>query len=63
MEEDIIIFNKDDEKIDWTKRKRIYALFIYVCVFLNYDTGVVPASLNQIKKELKFNYSEIAGIG
>ena len=44
-------------------RNCIFAFFLLSNLFLNYDTGVIPASLIEITKEINFNYSEQALIG
>ena len=44
-------------------RNIIFAFFLLSNLFLNYDTGVIPASLIKITQEIKFNYSEQALIG
>ena len=38
-------------------------MFCYVMVFNNYATGVIPASLVQIEKELGLSYKEQATLG
>ena len=44
-------------------RNLIFAVFLLSDLFLNYDTGVIPASLIEITKEIKLDYSEQALIG
>ena len=44
-------------------RNCIFAFFLLSNLFLNYDTGVIPAALINITQEIKFNYSEQALIG
>lgn len=44
-------------------RKRIFSLFLYVVIFTNYDTGVIPAALIQIQEELELNYTQQALLG
>ena len=46
----------DDPTIDWSLRRRIFLLFILGNLFLNYDTGVIPACLLQIEKDLQLGY-------
>ena len=54
---------KDEEmqnqqkKINWSKRKKIFALFLFTCIFTNYDTGVIPASISHVKDEMDINNS------
>jgi hypothetical protein len=35
----------DDPSIDWSTRRRVFVLFVLGNLFLNYDTGVIPACL------------------
>ena len=44
-------------------RNCIFAVFLLSNLFLNYDTGVIPASLIDITKEINLDYSEQALIG
>lgn len=44
-------------------RLRIFIMFLLANAFLNYDTGVLPASLLEIEKEIKLSYKEQALIG
>ena len=46
-----------------SRRNLIFAIFLLSDLFLNYDTGVIPASLIEIAKEIKLDYSELALIG
>ncbi len=48
---------------DYVGRKRIFSLFLYVVIFTNYDTGVIPAALIQIQEELNLNYTQQALLG
>ena len=54
---------QDDLIIPENKRKFIFRLFLLSALFLNYDTGVIPAALIQITKEIDLDYSEQAMIG
>ena len=45
------------------RRNLIFCVFLLSNLFLNYDTGVIPASLLHISKELKLDYKEQAMIG
>ena len=38
-------------------RKKIFALFLYTCIFTNYDTGVIPASISHVKDEMDISNS------
>ena len=53
----------DEVVIPPKKRNFIFNIFLLSDLFLNYDTGVIPASLIQITKEIDLNYSEQALIG
>ena len=59
-EEDVV---DDAEKIPLNVRTRIFLMFLLANGFLNYDTGVIPASLLEIEKEIKLTYKEQALIG
>ena len=52
-----------DEEIPDFHRNIIFIFFLLSNLFLNYDTGVIPASLIEITKEINFDYSEQALIG
>ena len=52
-----------EEEIPSFRRNCIYAVFLLSNLFLNYDTGVIPASLIEITKEIHLDYSEQALIG
>jgi MFS family permease len=45
------------------RRNLIFTIFLLSDLFLNYDTGVIPASLIEITKEIELDYSEQALIG
>ena len=49
--------------IDRKSNVRIYFLFLFMNIFLNYDTGVIPGALIQISEELNFNHEQIAYLG
>lgn len=51
------------ENPNWSLRKRIFCLFLYVTIFTNYDTGVIPAALIKIQKELDLNYEQQGLLG
>ena len=52
-----------EEQIPDKRRNLIFNIFLLSNLFLNYDTGVIPASLIQITKEIDLIYSEQALIG
>ena len=62
-----ISVNLDEEdestKIPADLRNRIFTMFLLANIFLNYDTGVIPASLLEIEKEIHLTYKEQALIG
>ena len=45
------------------KNTKIFILFLLSNLLLNYDTGVIPASLLEIEKEINFDYKEQALLG
>lgn len=45
------------------KRNKIFFMFLLANILLNYDTGVIPASLLQILKEIDLNFKEQALLG
>ena len=42
---------------------RVFTILVCMNALLNYDTGVIPASLIQIQAEMPINFEETAGIG
>ena len=52
-----------EDQIPDKRRNLIFNIFLLSNLFLNYDTGVIPASLIQITKEINLVYSEQALIG
>ncbi len=52
-----------EEEIPDFHRNFIFVIFLLSNLFLNYDTGVIPASLIEITKEIHLDYSEQALIG
>ena len=54
---------EDEFIIPPERRNLIFKIFLLSDLFLNYDTGVIPASLIQITKEIELDYSEQALIG
>ena len=50
-------------KINWRKRKLTYIIFVYVRIFMNFDTGIIPAAAVQIKEELNLPFTELAALG
>lgn len=59
----ILRLTEAEDDIPSFNRNIIFAFFLLSNLFLNYDTGVIPASLIKITQEIKFNYSEQALIG
>lgn len=43
--------------------KSIFALFLFANLLINYDGGVIPASLVQIEQELHISYTQEAALG
>ena len=60
---EILKTQEHEEEIPSHRRNLIFNIFLIANLFLNYDTGVIPASLIQITKEIKLDYSEQALIG
>ena len=56
------IFKLTEQEDDMPTFHRIciFIFFLLSNLFLNYDSGVIPASLIEITKEINFNYSEQA---
>lgn len=46
-----------------SQRKNLFSLFLYVVIFTNYDTGVIPAALLQIEEEMSLNFTQQALLG
>ena len=65
LQNDNIRFTQTDTDLDPTpfRRNLIFSIFLLSNLFLNYDTGVIPASLLEIVKEIHLDYSEQALIG
>lgn len=59
----ILRLTEAEDDIPSFHRNIIFAFFLLSNLFLNYDTGVIPASLIKITQEINFNYSEQALIG
>jgi len=59
------IKNPEDKQfeIPSNKRNMIFIVFLLSNLFLNYDTGVIPASLLEIIKEIQLDYKEQALLG
>jgi MFS family permease len=45
-----------------TGRKHIFRLLVLLNIVLNYDSGVIPASLLQINEDVPMTYTETAGL-
>ena len=56
IEEESEIGGIDDPTIDRSTRRRVFFHFVMGNLFLNYDTGVIPACLLQIERDLKLGY-------
>ena len=54
---------EDDSQIDWKIRKRIFSFFLYVVIFTNFDTGVIPAAVDKIEAEMDISSVGIAALG
>ena len=52
-----------EENIPSFHRNIIFIFFLLSNLFLNYDTGVIPAALIEITKEINLDYTEQALIG
>lgn len=56
--------NSLQPKSDSNKSSRgIFVLFLLSNLLINYDGGVIPASLVQIETELKISYTQEAALG
>jgi len=55
--------NEDPSNINWKTRKTIFSLFLYVVIFTNFDTGVIPASVDKIEAEMDIGSLGIAALG
>lgn len=55
--------NNTPYEMSYSTKKRIFVLFLLANGFLNYDTGVLPASLLEIEKEISLTYKEQALVG
>ena len=60
---DCLKTQEPEDEIPSHRRTIIFNIFLLSNLFLNYDTGVIPASLIQITKEIQLDYSEQALIG
>ena len=63
MEESSPLQSQSELAINWTRRKIIFFSFLTVSLFLNFDTGVIPAAAIKIQKEIKVDYSQLAALG
>lgn len=41
---------------DESKLRRIFVIFVLINLITNYDTGVIPASLMQMREDIEMNY-------
>ena len=55
--------SESEASIDWPKRKKVFSFFLYVVIFTNFDTGVVPACIDEIEAELGIGSFGIAALG
>lgn len=53
----------NEDHYDKIRTNRIFSLFVAMNVFLNFDTGVIPAALIAIDEELHINQEQIAYLG
>lgn len=44
-------------------RNKVFALFLYVVIFSNFDSGVIPAALKSIEKEMDLNFTQQGLLG
>lgn len=51
------------DNIDWNKRNKIFKIFLYVVIFTNFDTGVIPACVTNIEEEMGIGSFEISVLG
>jgi MFS family permease len=56
-------YSNEPEELSYSIRYRIFIFFLLANIFLNYDTGVIPASLLELIKEVQLDYKEQALIG
>ena len=57
----------EQENLEKTKNlekssKRIFIFIIYIFLLINFDTGVIPPSINEIKSSLQISYVQTASI-
>ncbi len=41
----------------------LFCLFLYVVIFTNFDTGVIPASLSHLQRDLSLSRVSVAALG
>ena len=67
MESDSVIKYTEDQlqktPQDSKSKQRVFTILVLINTLLNYDTGVIPASLPEIQKTLHLTYKEQAAIG
>lgn len=56
-------FLKDTKTVVQPFQKRVFIYFTLANMILNYDTGVIPASLLQIQEEIHLDHQMLAAIG
>jgi len=57
------VLNPDEKKIDWSQRRRVFAIFVSLNIFMNADTGIIPCSLLQISEEMDLSFQQQAYLG
>ena len=50
-------------EITGNKKKSLFMFIIYIMLFLNFDTGAVPASIRVLMLDLNLNYKQTSLIG
>lgn len=53
----------DSSNVDWQRRKRVFSFLLYVVIFTNFDTGVIPACVDEIEAEMDIGKVGIAALG
>lgn len=48
---------------NWPLRKKLFCLFLYATIFTNFDTGVIPAALINVEREMSLSYTEQGLLG
>jgi Arabinose efflux permease len=53
----------DSNEVERKTRKKVFLIMILINALLNYDTGVIPASLIQLEEEMGMSYQQEAAVG